>query len=94
MTINTKISRLIALYRSGVYTLREILPQLAIAISKDEACELINFLPEDIQASFAAWINEYPLEGGIQIRDTREIPIETIIELKSELKKFKMNVNH
>ncbi|MFT5525238.1 MAG: hypothetical protein ACI9HK_003205 [Pirellulaceae bacterium] len=76
------IRRLVKRHEQCVYTLRELLPLLVKRTPQENLADLKTCLPGEIWAPFVKWIQDYPLDGGIQIRDGEELPIEKIKWLK------------
>ena len=81
MTNNTEIAQLIELHEGGVFTLRELLPLLVDRTSVEDL-HLLRDLPERIHRPFVEWVRDYPLEGGIQIRDEPNLSVEKLAWLK------------
>ena len=77
-----EISRLIRRYQQGAYTLRELLPLVVKHTPHERLVELKGALPGEIWTTFVKWIQDYPLDGGIQIRDHEDLSIQKIKWLK------------
>jgi hypothetical protein len=79
------IHKIVEKHRQGVYTLREIFSLLVKNTNEQNVSGVVKALPSDIRGALQKWLNEYPLEGGIQIRDSAELPVSTIVILKKAI---------
>lgn len=86
MEFKERIDRLLELYREGMYIPLELFGMFIMKTPQENLGELKELLPHDIWTPFAEWIDEYPLEGGFQIRSGPRLPIEKIIWLKEFIK--------
>jgi hypothetical protein len=76
------INRLLEQHEQGVYTLRELFPRLVKNTPLDHLAYLEQCLPSEMWKNFVTWIQDYPLEGGVQIRCDESLPIDKITWLK------------
>jgi hypothetical protein len=83
MNFPNRIDQLLRKYRDGLYTLRELLPMLVQSTPEGKEADLVKMLPLEVLEPFKQWVKDYPLEGGIKIRDSaEELSIAVIVTLK------------
>ena len=85
MSWQERVRRRIQQHYDGEYTVRELFPLLASLIPPDGAAELVQLIPREFSESFRAWVEAYPLEGGIKVRDGEELPKLVVESLKTEV---------
>jgi len=84
MSWNDQINRILKWHDQGAYTRLELLPLLIKNTPQEHLGDLKSLLPVEIWLALVEWIHDYPLHGGIQIRDGESLPIEKIIWLKQQ----------
>lgn len=85
MGLAQSVARMIAGYRSGMYTRLEIMPGLIMHVSEGEEAELLTLIPSDLLEPFKQWVTDYCLEGGVRIQvhgPTPPLSKAVIINLK------------
>jgi hypothetical protein len=89
MVFPQNIHRLLERHSEGVFTERELLARFVRNTPDDRIADLFAILPASLRAVFKGWLDNYPLEGGIVIRDdVPPLPIERIIRMKEYAARF------
>jgi hypothetical protein len=86
MDLKDKIEQLLKKYFDGWYTTGEIVLLLALNTPEGRERDLIKMLPSQVLNALKDWVTTYPLEGGIQIRDSAErLPKAVLVRFKNAL---------
>jgi hypothetical protein len=89
MAFADTIRAVIKKQEDGIYTVRELFPLLVKRTLPGDALDLLLLLPPEIRSAFESWVRQYPLEGGMQIRDSEEkLSLKTIMSLKDAVAQY------